>query len=82
MKNKEKKVKGLYISEWDDGVEIVSEAVIDLETKEVTILEHLYYYDFDSLDLEILNREYVTIHGVEYPCYRKNDAENDSFWYR
>lgn len=42
------KVNGLYVSEWDDGIEIQSEAVIDLETKEVTIGKHLYDYDFDG----------------------------------
>ena len=31
------KVNGLYVSEWDDGIEIQSEAVIDLETKEYII---------------------------------------------
>ena len=45
------KVNGLYVSEWDDGIEIQSEAVIDLKTKEVTIGKHLYDYDFDSMDL-------------------------------
>ena len=50
------KVNGFYISEWDDGIEIVSEAVINLDTKEVIIGEHLYDYDFDQMDLEVFDR--------------------------
>ena len=71
------KVNGLYVSEWDDGIEIQSEAVIDLETKEVTIGKHLYDYDFDSMDLEILNREFIVIDGEEYPCCVKGSADGD-----
>ena len=74
------KVNGLYVSEWDDGIEIQSEAVIDLETKEVTIGKHLYDYDFDSMDLEILNREFIVIDGEEYPCCVKGSADGD-YWY-
>ena len=51
------KVNGLYVSEWDDGIEIQSEAVIDLETKEVAIGKHLYDYDFDSLFMSSLKAE-------------------------
>ena len=82
------KVNGLYVSEWDDGIEIQSEAVIDLETKEVTIGKHLYDYDFDSMDLEILNREFIVIDGEEYPCCRmeipffcKKGKEDEMYWY-
>lgn len=76
------KVSGLYVSEWDDGIEIVSEAVIDMETKEIKIGKHLYDYDFDALDLDILNREYVTIAGIEYPCHRKTESKEDEYWYK
>lgn len=76
------KVNGFFVSEWDDGVEIVSEAVIDLETKEVTIGKHFYDYDFDALDLDVLNREYVTIDGVEYPCSQKENADDGTYWYK
>ena len=74
------KVNGLYVSEWDDCIEIQSEAVIDLETKEVTIGKHLYDYDFDSMDLEILNRAFIVIDGEEYPCCVKGSADGD-YWY-
>lgn len=76
------KVHGFYISEWDGGIEIVSEAIIDLDTKEVEIGKHFYDYDFDQIDLEVLDREYVTINNVEYPCCRKNDAKEYHFWYK
>lgn len=75
------KVNGFYVSEWDYGIEIVSEAVIDLETKEVKIGKHFFDYDFDELDLEILDREYVTIDGVEYSCCQKDEADEDDYWY-
>lgn len=76
------KVNGFYISEWDAGIEIVSEATIDLETKEVEIGKYFYDYDFVELDLEILEREYVTIDGIEYPCCQKEEADEDDYWYR
>lgn len=76
------KVNGFYISEWDDGIEIVSEAVIDLETKQVTIGKHFYNYNFDELDLEILDKEYITIDGVEYTCHQKDEAEDEDYWYK
>lgn len=75
------KVKGFYISEWDGGIEIVSEAIIDTKTKKVEIGKHLYDYDFDALDLEILDREYVIIDGIEYPCRRKDEADENDYWY-
>ncbi len=74
-------IKGLYVSVWDDGFEVVSEATINLDTKEVTIGKHLYDYDFDVLDLEILDREYVEIDGDEYPCAHKN-CQEDGYWYK
>lgn len=75
------KVNGLYVSEWDDGIEIQSEAVINLETKEVEIGKHLYDYDFDNMDLEILNREFIVVDGGEYPCCVEGSADGD-YWYR
>ena len=80
MEETNMKANGLYVSEWDDGIEIQSEAVIDLETKEVTIGKHLYDYDFDSMDLEILNREFIVIDGEEYSCCVKGSADGD-YWY-
>lgn len=72
----------LYITKWDNGIEIVSEATVNLETKEVKIGKHLYDYDFDNLDLEILDCEYIDIHGIEYPCCRKEYlADDNCFWY-
>ena len=75
------KVNGYYISEWDNGVEIVSEAEINLDTKEVIIGKHLYNYNFDNMDLEILNKEYVTIYGIEYPCCQKDNIKENEYWY-
>lgn len=76
------KVNGFYISEWDDGIEIVSEAVINLDTKEVIIGEHLYDYDFDQMDLEVFDRQYVTIDGIEYDCCHKSASSENDYWYR
>lgn len=75
-------VDGFYVSEWDDGIEIVSIAHINLNTKEVIIDEYFYDYDFEQMDLEFLNREYVKVLGEEYPCYRKSEAKDGDFWYK
>ena len=62
-------------------MKIVSEAEINLETKEVTIGKHLDDYDFDNLDLEVLDREYVIIGDTEYPCCQEDEMSEDEFWY-
>ena len=56
--------------------------MIDLESKEVVIGKHFYDYDFEELELDILEREYVVIDGEEYPCYEKDEAYEDEYWYR
>ena len=33
-----------------------------------------------SMDLEILNREFIVIDGEEYPCCVKGSADGD-YWY-
>ena len=35
----------------------------------------------DSMDLEILNREFIVIDGEEYPCCVKGSADGD-YWYK
>lgn len=75
------KIKGLYVSVWDGGTEIVSEAIVDLDTNEVVIGKHLYDYDFDQMDLEICDREYICIEGAEYPCSLIGCQEN-GYWYK
>ena len=42
--------------------------------------EKKYDYDFDSMDLEILNREFIVIDGEEYSCCVKGSADGD-YWY-
>lgn len=74
-------IKGYYTSVWDDGIEITSEAIINLDTKEVMTGSYVYAYAFDELDLEILEREYITIGGVEYPCCQKGTAKDGEYWY-
>lgn len=76
-------VKGLYTSVWDGGIEIVSHVLINIESKEIIEMgDYLHDYDFDLLNLEILDNQYVTIDNVDYPCHQEDEADEGDFWYR
>lgn len=69
--------KAKFTSVWDDGYEVTSECKVNMESKEVFDIELV---NVDELDLEILEREYITIDDKEYPVSR--DGEDDTeFWY-
>lgn len=69
------KINGFYIC----GL-CIAEAVIDLDTKEV-ISEDFTEYNWDASP-EDLDREYVEIDGVPYPCCQKDEAKNGEYWYK
>lgn len=69
--------KAKFTSVWDDGYEITSECKVNIESKEVFDIVPV---NVDELDLEILEREYITVDNKEYPVSR--DGEDDTeFWY-
>ena len=52
----------LFVSVWDDGLEITTNCLYNPETKEVKEIETA---NVDNLDLDILDREYVSFNGEE-----------------
>lgn len=62
-----------FTSVWDDGIEVTTNCKINMDTKEVFDVEVAYINDLD-----ILEREYVTIDGVDHPVSCNGDTE---FWY-
>lgn len=70
-------VTGTYTSVWDGGISLTSKCIVNLKTKEVTILE-----SFDA-DVKVLEKEYITLDGIEYDIVRKEDKTSASeFWYQ
>jgi hypothetical protein len=63
-----------FTSVWDGGYEVTTNCKVNTETKEVFDVE-IAEVD-DSLD--ILEAEFVTIDGVDYPV--SNDCTTD-YWY-
>ena len=59
-----------FISVWDDGIEIATDCKVDMNTKEVFNIEMVEAYGVDILD-----KEYVIIDGVDYP------VSNNDGWY-
>lgn len=66
-----------FTSVWDDGYEVTSDCKVDMESKEVFDIEMT---NVDELDLEILEREYITIDNKEYSVSRDGE-DNAEFWY-
>lgn len=72
-------VEGTYTSVWDGEGEITSKAQINLNTRKVEILEvpdpaGLCTEDGEPFEFEQLEREYVTVGGIDYPCHNRNDG--------
>lgn len=61
-----------FTSVWDGGYEVTTNCKINMETKEVFDIETV------DVDVNILEYEYVTIDGKEYPV--SND-EATEYWY-
>ena len=67
-----------FVSVWDGGYEVTTKCRVDTETLEVFNIESSENVD----GLDVLEREYVVIDGEEYPCYEKDEACEDEYWYR
>jgi len=64
-----------FTSVWDGGYEVTTNCKVDMETKEVFYIETAYVGE-----VEILERQFVTVDGVDYPV--SDDVEETDFWYR
>lgn len=75
-----------YTSVWSDGVELHSECMVDMDTKEVFDIEQ---FDVDNLDgnFDSCVDEYITLldgsmHDVHSFAYINSMNDNyDGFWY-
>ena len=65
-----------FTSVWDDGIEVTTHCMVNTETKEVFDIEA--DYSASNLYLDILNKEYVTIDGEDYPISSDGSTE---YWY-
>lgn len=61
-----------YTSVWDGGFAVTTNCKVNMETKEVFDIETV------DVDVDILEYEYVTIDGKEYPVSNDEDTE---YWY-
>ena len=59
-----------FTSVWDDGFEVTTECKVDTETMEVFDIEIA-----NVSNLNILNQQYVTIDGEDYPVSDDSDTE-------
>ena len=65
-----------YTSIWDGGHAITTDCKVNMDTKEVFDIEPI------DVDVDILENEYVTIDGKQYPVARKDEIENNNgYWY-
>ena len=83
----EKCINGFYESVWDDGSKILlSDAKINLDTKEVEILES---YEPKEHECQILNEEHVIFDDHAHPCIHISELEeakikygDNVYWYK
>lgn len=64
-----------FTSVWDGGYEVTTSCKVNMETKEIFDIE---ISDVNIELLEILDKEYVTIDGVNYTASNDKDTE---YWY-
>lgn len=73
-----------FTSVWDGGYEITSDCKINPETHEIVEIEEKEGI-VDGEEVEILDREYVTVNGEDFPAYDKSAIEgvgnSEAYWY-
>ena len=74
-------VHAVFVSVWDDGFEVETGCMVDMDTKEVVEIE--MEEDPDILEnLDILEREYIRFDdGTEFPVYQEDECSEGDFWY-
>lgn len=72
-----------FTSVWDEETKITTNCKVNMETREVFDIEINNSDEIEKLD--VLNYEYITIEGVDYPVYNatheKNGLNKTDFWY-
>lgn len=67
----------VYVSEWDGGYKVSSKCKVNILTREVFDIE--VSEDENTEMLDVLDREYISFGGQEYPVDDK-DPNGISFW--
>lgn len=72
-----------FVSVWDDGIEIKTNCKVNTETHEIFDIEEAY-----ADGLEIVNKEYVTIDGMDYNAVSAEYAnlypeeiDDETYWH-
>lgn len=73
-----------FTSVWDEfsrqRQDVTARCKVNMDTKEVFDIETV---NVDSLCLDILSREYITIDGVEHPVSSMDEKDRETeFWYK
>lgn len=73
----------IFVSVWDDEIEIESSCKVNTDTKEVFDIESV---NVDDYDIDICTGEYITMNdGSEFDVYGADDCSindhDDVFWY-
>lgn len=70
-----------FISVWDGGIVVSSPCRVNTATGEIFNIGSNDYPGDDG-ELKILDREYVSIDGIDYPVARRGEAvEDEEFQY-
>ena len=70
-----------FTSVWDGGFKIITPCTVNIDTREIIETEKA---DVDNFVCDHLDYEYVTVGGIDYPAYRKDelpDGDTTSYWY-
>lgn len=67
-----------FTSVWDGGHEVTTSCKVNMETKEVFDIGMV---SVEGSDVDILDREYVTIDGKEYSVSDALSSKDTEFWY-
>ena len=77
--NRQEKIRNFCIvAHIDHGKSTLADRL--METTGAVAKRDMQEQLLDSMDLEILNREFIVIDGEEYPCCVKGSADRD-YWY-
>ena len=65
-----------FTSVWDNGVCVTTDCMVNMVTKEIRDIQVA-----DVEGVEILEYEFITVNGVDYPASSSDHTENDTFYY-
>ena len=72
-------VTATFTSVWNDDIDVTTGCSVNMETREVFDIK-----TDDSSVVESLNSleyEYITMNGIDYSVFPKEEAEDGDYWY-